>query len=71
MAFEHRDLMVEGQDLGKRKVDTYGPPTDHGVCTDENTRWIEPLLPGSPAAAVHPNARGEQGMVHAVLRTLH
>ncbi|MFE2068620.1 SGNH/GDSL hydrolase family protein [Streptomyces sp. NPDC059467] len=51
-------------------VDTYGPSKGHDACSSEDTRWIEPLLPSSAAAAVHPNARGERGMADAVLRTL-
>jgi lysophospholipase L1-like esterase len=32
------------------------------VCTAESTRWVEPILPASPADPVHPNANGEAAM---------
>ncbi|MFE7842066.1 SGNH/GDSL hydrolase family protein [Streptomyces sp. NPDC057474] len=55
---------------GTRYVDTYGPSEGHDACSAEDTRWIEPLLPRSPAASVHPNERGERGMADAVLHAL-
>ncbi|MEE1833720.1 SGNH/GDSL hydrolase family protein [Streptomyces sp. SP17KL33] len=51
-------------------VDTYTVSEGHDACAAEDTRWIEPLVPSSPAAAVHPNARGEEGMADAVLHAL-
>ncbi|WP_329339339.1 SGNH/GDSL hydrolase family protein [Streptomyces sp. NBC_01352] len=51
-------------------VDTYKPSEGHDACSAEGTRWIEPLVPKSPAAAVHPNERGERGMADAVLHTV-
>ncbi|MFF9776311.1 hypothetical protein ACF1HJ_21960 [Streptomyces sp. NPDC013978] len=51
-------------------VDTYTVSEGHDACSAEDTCWIEPLAPSSPAAAVHPNARGEEGMADAVLRAL-
>ncbi|MEU9272629.1 SGNH/GDSL hydrolase family protein [Streptomyces sp. NPDC048251] len=55
---------------GATYVDTYTPSVGHDACSAENTRWIEPLKPSSPAAAVHPNERGERGMADAVLRAV-
>ncbi|MEV8068992.1 SGNH/GDSL hydrolase family protein [Streptomyces sp. NPDC085995] len=55
---------------GARYVDTYGPTRGHDMCEAPADRWIEPLQPASPAAPAHPNARGEQAMADAVLRTL-
>ena len=51
-------------------VDTYTPSLGHDACADPADRWIEPLIPTSPAAPFHPNARGEQGMADAVLHAL-
>jgi hypothetical protein len=31
-------------------VDTYTPTRGHNACTPPQTRWIEPLVPTSPAA---------------------
>ncbi|MFJ3306359.1 SGNH/GDSL hydrolase family protein [Streptomyces sp. NPDC086549] len=63
-------LRVRAGAAGATYVDTYTPSRDHNACSPEDTRWIEPLRPGSPAAAVHPNARGERGMADAVLRAV-
>jgi lysophospholipase L1-like esterase len=43
-------------------VDTYKPSESHNACTAESTRWVEPLVPASPADPVHPNANGESAM---------
>jgi hypothetical protein len=63
-------LQREAKAAGAGYVDTFGPSTGHDACSAESSRWIEPLVPSSPAAAVHPNARGEQGMAGAVLKTV-
>jgi hypothetical protein len=55
---------------GAHHVDTYTPFEGHDACADAGTRWIEPLLADSDAAAVHPNERGERAMTDAVLHTL-
>lgn len=39
-------------------VDWYGASAGHDSCRAAPLRWVEPLLPGSLAAPVHPNARG-------------
>ncbi|MFJ8111744.1 SGNH/GDSL hydrolase family protein [Streptomyces sp. NPDC096132] len=51
-------------------VDTYTPSVGRDACADRRVRWVEPLVPLAPAASVHPNERGEQGMADAVLKTL-
>jgi lysophospholipase L1-like esterase len=51
-------------------VDTYTPSIGHDVCTLPGTKWIEGLVPTSPAAPVHPNALGTAGQAQAVLDTL-
>ncbi len=48
-------------------VDTYGPSTGHSACVLPHDRWVEPVVPMSAAAPVHPNARGMEGMARAVL----
>ncbi|ANZ13978.1 SGNH/GDSL hydrolase family protein [Streptomyces noursei] len=53
---------------GATYVDTLGPTKGHDSCSA--SRWIEGLLPTSPAAPLHPNARGERAMADAVLRAL-
>ncbi len=64
------ELRERAQASGAVYVDTYRPSEGRDACSDAATRWIEPLVPNSPAAAVHPNARGERGMADAVLNVL-
>ncbi|MFG1810301.1 SGNH/GDSL hydrolase family protein [Streptomyces sp. NPDC049040] len=51
---------------GAEYVDTYRPTVGHDMCKAPADRWIEPLVPASPAAPAHPNAKGEQVMAQAV-----
>jgi lysophospholipase L1-like esterase len=52
-------------------VDTYTPSIGHDACQPLTiNRWVEPLVPNQPAAPVHPNAAGEQGMANAVLAAI-
>ncbi|WP_316761298.1 SGNH/GDSL hydrolase family protein [Streptomyces herbicida] len=60
-------LRRRAEAAGARYVDTYRPSAGHDACSASATRWIEPLVPASPAASVHPNERGERGMADAVL----
>lgn len=53
-----------------RYVDTYTPSLGHDMCRSDDSRWVEPLLPTSPAAPFHPNAIGEAHMAGAVLAVL-
>ncbi|AXG76586.1 SGNH/GDSL hydrolase family protein [Streptomyces paludis] len=63
-------LRQRAEAAGAGYVDTYTPSVGHDACSARETRWIEPLVPRSPAAPVHPNERGESGMADAVLRTI-
>jgi lysophospholipase L1-like esterase len=47
---------------GATFVDTYGPSIGHDACQAEGTRWVEPPVPGTDSAPVHPNAAGESAM---------
>jgi lysophospholipase L1-like esterase len=51
-------------------VDTYTPSIGHDVCQRTGVKWVEGLVPTSPAAPFHPNALGEKGMAQAVLAAL-
>jgi lysophospholipase L1-like esterase len=59
-------LRQRAEAAGATYIDTYTPSAGHDACSDPASRWIEPLLPESPAAPLHPNALGEQGMANAV-----
>jgi lysophospholipase L1-like esterase len=64
--------MLEDQAKSHRAgyADTATPGKGHDVCTASDKRWVEGLLPASPAAPLHPNARGEQGMADVVVTLL-
>jgi hypothetical protein len=51
-------------------VDTYAASIGHDVCQARGTKWVEGLIPTSPAAPFHPNQLGEQGMARQVLAAL-
>ena len=55
-------LKQEATANGATFVDTYDPSIGHDLCKPESTRWVEPLIPSSSAAFVHPNANGEAAM---------
>lgn len=43
-------------------VDTFDASIGHDACQPESNRWIEPLIPGTDAAPVHPNAAGQHAI---------
>jgi lysophospholipase L1-like esterase len=55
---------------GATFVDTYTPTIGHDACQETGIRWVERLIPTSPAAPVHPNVLGMQAVASAVLRAL-
>jgi len=59
-------LATEAANHDASYVDTYTPSIGHDVCQPEGVRWVEGLAPQSPAAPMHPNELGEQGMARAV-----
>jgi hypothetical protein len=63
-------LRQDAQAASDGYVDTYTPSEGHDACSSPAGRWIEPLLPSSPAAPLHPNALGEQGMADAVMQAI-
>ena len=63
-------LQQKARAAGDGYVDTYTPSEGHDACAAEANRWIEPLLPAAPAAPLHPNAVGEQGMADAVVQAI-
>jgi lysophospholipase L1-like esterase len=48
-------------------VDTYSSSVGHDVCKATGTKWVEGLIPTSPAAPVHPNALGMQNTATVTL----
>src|SRR5262249_46561501 len=51
---------------GATYVDTYTASIGHDFCRKTGVKWIEGVVPTSPAAPVHPNALGEKGMATQV-----
>ncbi|TML43180.1 MAG: SGNH/GDSL hydrolase family protein [Actinobacteria bacterium] len=47
-------------------VDTYTPSIGHDACQPPVVRWVEPAVPASPAAPVHPNLFGMEAMAGIV-----
>ena len=59
-------LATQAAAAGATYVDVYGPSIGHDACQLPGARWVEPLVPLSPAAPVHPNALGMEGMAAVV-----
>jgi lysophospholipase L1-like esterase len=70
---EELNQMLASQAAGNGAtfVDTYSPTIGHDLCQDIGVRWVEGLVPTSPAAPVHPNVLGMQAAAAAVLSALH
>ena len=51
-------------------ADTATPTKGHDMCQKAATKWVEDLVPSSPALALHPNAKGERAMADSVLRVV-
>jgi lysophospholipase L1-like esterase len=56
---------------GAKYVDMSTVSEGHDACQPTGTRWIEPVLQGTNAVIVHPNALGEQQMAAQTMRVLH
>ena len=59
-------LATQARAAGATYVDVYTPSIGHDACQVPGVRWVEPLVPLSPAAPVHPNALGMHGMAAAL-----
>jgi lysophospholipase L1-like esterase len=64
-------LQQEAAAHGATYVDTYAASIGHDACKAESTRWIEPVVPGTDAFPVHPNAKGEAADARAVEGAMH
>ena len=52
---------------GAAIVDVYGVSAGRDACAGSGTRWVEPYIPGNPAAPLHPNRRGMEAMAALVV----
>jgi hypothetical protein len=55
---------------GATFVNTYADSIGHDVCQLPGTKWLEGLLPTSPAVPFHPNQLGEQHMAAQVIAAI-
>ncbi|MFT4049443.1 MAG: SGNH/GDSL hydrolase family protein [Solirubrobacterales bacterium] len=64
------ELKSAAKQHGMTYVDTWTPSKGLNVCAPRNKRWIESVVPTSPAFAMHPNPVGESGIALAVLKAI-
>jgi lysophospholipase L1-like esterase len=55
---------------GAKLVDWYKASIGHDACKSTSNRWVEPLVPGTLAAPIHPNKAGMQGGANALIAAL-
>ena len=60
-------LATQAAGNGATLVNWYGASIGHDACKGTSTRWVEPLIPGTLAAPIHPNKNGMQGGASALL----
>jgi hypothetical protein len=60
-------LATQAAANGGTIVNWYGASIGHDACKGTSTRWVEPLVPGTLAAPIHPNKAGMQGGANALL----
>ena len=63
-------LATQAVAAGAIYVDVYTPSIGHDACQLPGVRWVEPLVPLSPAAPVHPNALGMYAMATVLARAM-
>lgn len=63
-------LATEAAGNGATYVDTFTPSIGHDACQPIGVKWIEGILPTSPAYPVHPNLLGMQGDAADVIAAL-
>jgi lysophospholipase L1-like esterase len=60
-------LATQAAANGDTVVDWYKASIGHDACKGSSTRWVEPVVPGNPAAPIHPNKAGMQGAANALV----
>ncbi|MGH9050940.1 MAG: SGNH/GDSL hydrolase family protein [Acidimicrobiia bacterium] len=60
-------LATQAAANGAVLVDAYTAGIGHDACQLPLLRWVEPVVPASPAAPLHPNLSGMQGTADALL----
>jgi GDSL-like Lipase/Acylhydrolase family len=60
-------LATQAAANGATLVNWYGASIGHDACKSTLTRWVEPLVPNTLAAPIHPNKAGMQGGANALV----
>jgi hypothetical protein len=60
-------LATQAAASGATLVNWYQASIGHDACKGTSTRWVEPLVPGTLAAPIHPNKAGMLGGANALL----
>lgn len=60
-------LATQAAANGATLVNWYQASIGHDACKSVATRWVEPLVPNTLAAPIHPNLAGMQGGANALL----
>lgn len=56
-------IATQAAELGVSYADVYPASLAHSACSPENTRWVEPVIPGGGGSNVlHPSLAGTQAM---------
>ncbi|MGV9264345.1 SGNH/GDSL hydrolase family protein [Kitasatospora sp. NPDC003701] len=63
-------LKRRAETAGAVFVDAAAPSAGHDMCAGEAARWVEPPFPAPGLAAIHPNARGQEGVAAALLKAV-
>jgi lysophospholipase L1-like esterase len=63
-------LATQAAANGAVLVDAYTAGIGHDACRPSSQRWVEPVVPTSPAAPLHPNAAGMQGTANVLLTAI-
>ncbi|GAB3580492.1 SGNH/GDSL hydrolase family protein [Amycolatopsis endophytica] len=60
-------LATEARQNSAGYADTATPSKGKDMCAKARVKWVEDVVPSSPAMELHPNAVGERGMADVVL----
>jgi len=63
-------LATQATANGAALVDWYKASIGHDACKSTSNRWVEPLIPTTLAAPIHPNKAGMQGGANALVAAL-
>ena len=63
-------LATQAAANGATLVNWYKASIGHDACKSTSNRWVEPLIPGTLAAPIHPNKKGMEGGAAALIAAL-